>query len=246
MCYRGLYLCTMSSIFQFKQFAVDQTDCPMKINTDGVLLAATTANIPPAHILDIGTGTGVIALMLAQRFEKATLEAVEIDALAADRAKQNFLNSPFSERMSARHTSFEDLNPVRKYDLIISNPPFYTDSLHNPDNRKKTARHADLPFFERLFDFAGGHLMENGLLRLILPPELAEQLQDIATAQNLITEHVIAVQSYNDSPVFRKMITWRKGGKKAVTAEELLIIYERKGVYSERYKELLRPYFLAF
>ncbi|MGJ1431841.1 tRNA1(Val) (adenine(37)-N6)-methyltransferase [Sphingobacterium spiritivorum] len=218
----------------------------MKINTDGVLLAATTANIPAVHILDIGTGTGVIALMLAQRFEKATLEAVEIDALAADRAKQNFLNSPFSERMSARHTSFEGLNPVRKYDLIISNPPFYTDSLHNPDNRKKTARHADLPFFERLFDFAGGHLMENGLLRLILPPELAEQLQDIATAQNLITEHVIAVQSYNDSPVFRKMITWRKGGKKAVTAEELLIIYERKGVYSERYKELLRPYFLAF
>jgi tRNA1Val (adenine37-N6)-methyltransferase len=111
----------MSSVFQFKQFSVDQTGCAMKINTDGVLLGALSEANDPRSILDIGTGTGVIALMLAQRFTSAQINAVEIDTFAAQTAGENFENSPFADRMNIFPTDFQSFfkdNPSKKYDFI--------------------------------------------------------------------------------------------------------------------------------
>src|SRR6187402_1935311 len=116
------------SMFQFKQFTVDQSGCAMKINTDGVLLGALTEANNPQRILDIGTGTGVIALMLAQRFPGAKTDAVEIDEAAAVTAGRNFKASKFTKKLQGYHLGFEEYfrqNPDQKYDLIVSNPPFY-------------------------------------------------------------------------------------------------------------------------
>jgi len=239
------YLCAMSSIFRFKQFEVDQTDCPMKINTDGVLLAASTLSCAAGHILDIGTGTGVIALMLAQQFSQATVDAVEIDPAAAERARANFGASIFADRLRLHSGSFENMEVTAAYDLIISNPPFYTDSLHNPDQRKKIARHADEAFFDKLLSFVGLHLRDGGVLRLILPPELAEDIVQKAISLALYLEQVIHVQSYAGERDIRHIVSFRKK-MKGDLQEDTFVIYEARGVYSLAYKQLLQPYFLAF
>src|SRR5690606_24319032 len=128
----------------------------------------------PVRILDIGTGTGVIAMMLAQRFPQACVDAVEIDQDAFHAACAIFQNSIFHSRIKGFLVSFEELEYSEKYDVIISNPPFYTNSLHNPDARKKLARHTDFDFFYKLLAFSAERLSLTGQLNLILPVELAE------------------------------------------------------------------------
>ncbi len=140
---------SIKSVFRFKQFEVDQSGCAMKINTDGVLLAALAESISPKEILDIGTGTGVMALMLAQRFPEANIEAVEIDEFASATAHKNFLNSPFSERLAVKNVSIEQFQSQHSYDLIISNPPFFVGDLKNVNEKKGMARHTDADFFEK-------------------------------------------------------------------------------------------------
>ena len=163
-------------MFQFKQFSVDQTDCAMKINTDGVLLGAIAEADAPKSILDIGTGTGVIALMLAQRYTEAMIDAVEIDASAAATAGRNFKNSIFHEALNifpVDINEFLEHHPRNKYDLIISNPPFYINSLESPAKKKSLAKHTELNFFEMLVKHVARHLSENGCCWLILPLDTA-------------------------------------------------------------------------
>src|SRR5690606_30727897 len=138
------------SVFHFKQFAVNQSGCAMKINTDGVLLAAMATADFPTRILDVGTGTGVISLMLAQRFPSATIDAIEIDVKAADTARGNFEESPFSDRLTSYAMALDKFEPKAGYDLIVSNPPFFLNSLRNNDSRKGMARHTDMGFFDQL------------------------------------------------------------------------------------------------
>src|SRR5438105_2831519 len=170
-------------MFQFKQFSVDQSGCAMKINTDGVLLGAIAEANDLATILDIGTGTGVIALMLAQRFPEAKIDAVEIDVDAAQTAERNFKSSPFADRLNVYPLGFEDyfyLFPERNYDLIVSNPPFYTSSLKSPGAKKALAKHTDIDFFERLIEAISGQLSYRGLCWLIVPVNISEVVADIA------------------------------------------------------------------
>jgi tRNA1Val (adenine37-N6)-methyltransferase len=170
-------------MFRFKQFNVDQTGCAMKINTDGVLLGALAEADQPKTILDIGAGTGVIALMLAQRFADAKIDAVEIDETAAATAGRNFAGSPFADRLYLYADSFEnhlDKHPDRKYDLIVSNPPFYINSLGSPGARKSLAKHTDKQFFETLIETVAKHLAPIGNFWLILPLETAQLVKGIA------------------------------------------------------------------
>ncbi|WAC40317.1 tRNA1(Val) (adenine(37)-N6)-methyltransferase [Pedobacter sp. SL55] len=132
----------MKNIFRFKQFEVDQSDCAMKINTDGVLLGAMVQHENAERILDVGTGTGVIALMLAQRFPKAQVHAVEIDEQASATASRNFENSVFSERLTNNNISIEQFNSPEKFDLIVTNPPFFVNDYKNAEPKKEIARHA--------------------------------------------------------------------------------------------------------
>lgn len=235
----------MGSVFRFKEFEVNQEGCAMKINTDGVLLGAIVHADNPVHILDIGTGTGVIAMMLAQRFHEACLHAVEIDKDAFTLSISNFQNSPYSTRVEAFLGSFEDLHISVKYDLIVSNPPFYTNSLPNADERKKLARHTDVVFFDKLLDFAHQNLADHGQLSLILPVDLAVYVIERSENLGLYLSKSISIKSFADSPVIRNIITLTKS-KVDNTVKEDFVIYQKKGVYSTAYRTLLKPYFLAF
>ncbi|HTE00576.1 MAG TPA: methyltransferase [Mucilaginibacter sp.] len=237
----------MPDIFRFKQFDVDQSGCAMKINTDGVLLGALTEVDQPKNILDIGTGTGVIALMLAQRFSGAKIDAVEIDATAAQTAGGNFTSSPFAERLQLYPTGFEQFfveNPGKKYDLIVSNPPFFINSLKSPEAKKELAKHTDEDFFRKLIKTISAHLNAEGRCWLIIPLTIADFIFYLAAENNLCLQKRINVKSFEDSLPHRVIACF--GSEKISTEISKLVIYEAVGVYSEEYIKLLKPYFIAF
>ncbi|MEN0056885.1 MAG: methyltransferase [Mucilaginibacter sp.] len=234
-------------MFRFKQFSVDQTGCAMKINTDGVLLGALADFKQPSSILDIGTGTGVIALMLAQRFPLAQIDAVEIDEGAAATAAGNFLNSPFSERLTLYPRAFEDLfnsHPEKKYDLIVSNPPFYINSLQSPRDKKNLAKHAGDGFFDRLLQGMYTHLTENGVCWLILPPETGLLVKKIAAQYGLHHQKTINLRSFKADDAHREILIL--GFNDWQTEEEQLVIYDAPKVYSKEYQEVLKDFLTIF
>lgn len=234
----------MSSIFQFKQFKIDQANCAMKVNTDGVLLAALADFKNPAKILDVGTGTGLIALMLAQKYTSAMVHAVEIDQNAADTAKLNFLNSPFSNRVAIFHSSIKDhfTNRTDQYDLIISNPPFFINSLSSQNVKKSVARHTDLSFFEVLLTESAKHLDQSGHLCIILPLETADLVKRMVSGLKVQKE--ILIYSFHVSTPHRTIMIM--GFDALALVEEKLVIYESKGVYSAVYRNLLKDYLTIF
>lgn len=236
------------SVFRFKQFVVDQSGCAMKINTDGVLLGAMVEADSPKRVLDVGTGTGVISLMLAQRFPSAIIDAIEIDASAANTARRNFANSPFEDRLSGYAVSLADFEPEAPYDLIVSNPPFFLRSLQNDDRRKRLARHTDIDFFDQLLTRAQHWLQPTGSLQIILPSELADVIGERAVAvYGLDVQMATTIRSFAAHPPLRQMLSIGKQGRsKLYDGKGEFIIYKRQGVYSAAYQELLKPFFLAF
>lgn len=269
-------------VFQFKQFEVDQSGCAMKINTDGVLLGAlagkTRSRGEIQRILDVGTGTGVIALMLAQRFPSALVEAVEIDRDAAERAEYNFNKSPFSGRMNVFGAPLADFDPFAKahggkstelgiYDLIVSNPPYFLDSLKNPDKKKEVARHTDRAFFALLLNSADRWLKPEGELQLILPPQLNAYIEKTVFEKlsasagdagdnlfRLVPTERIGIYSFEkDAQPIRILQTFRKSaiGDRFLPVDppasaEKIVIYSERGVYSQVYRQLLADFFLSF
>lgn len=236
----------MGSIFKFKQFEIDQADCAMKINTDGVLLGSLVELAGSKHLLDIGTGTGVIAMMLAQREQSAMVDAVDIDEAAAKRAAVNFENSPFKGRLDIFHCSFDELDEMLHYDVIVSNPPFFMNSLQNPDARKTVARHTDYSFFDKLLGFANRRLKDNGRLSVIVPIDVANYMIAGGQQAGLQLIHKIEIRSFADTEVIRNIITLSKTQDSIIPTVEDFVIYEDKGIYSNAYKAALQPFFLAF
>ncbi|MDQ0966888.1 tRNA1Val (adenine37-N6)-methyltransferase [Flavobacterium sp. W4I14] len=232
------------SIFKFKQFEVDQTGCAMRINTDGVLLGATVRHPSPGLILDIGTGTGVIALMLAQRFPEAYIHAVEIDQQAAETAEKNFQFSVFSERLTIKHTSIEEYNCAQQFDLIVSNPPFFVNDLKSEAFRKGIARHADEDFFSMLIKKSSGLLADEGMIWLILPVKQANKVIDIASQYDLWLKERIHIHSDESKPTFRQIICLKKG--EAVLKENDFYIYKSLKQHTHEYELLLRDFFIAY
>lgn len=234
-------------MFQFKQFSVDQSNCAMKINTDGVLLGALADGDNPAHILDIGTGTGVIALMLAQRFGNASIDAVEIDELAAATAANNFISSTFADRLTIYPIDFEQFFadfPDKKYDLIVSNPPFYINSLHSPEQKKQLAKHADKSLFEAMLMGIEKHLSDNGLCWLISTLPTANLVKTIAADNGLYLNKIIHVRSFPDKSPHREILAF--GKSKYDEQHEQLVIYEAEGVYTNQYIDTLKDFFTIF
>lgn len=219
----------------------------MKINTDGVLLGAIANYNNPQKILDIGTGTGVIALMLAQKYNNARIDAVEIDALAAETAGRNFQNSAFKSQLYIHPVGINDyfdLHPNEKFDLIVSNPPFYINSLKSPEKKKKQAKHTDVEFFDRLIKGVSGHLSQNGFCWLILPVETSDEVKLLAAQNDMQIQKQINIRSFADSEPHREIIC--VGFGKMPVAESEFVIYQSVGIYTAEYKELLKPYFLTF
>lgn len=237
----------MSGVFKFKQFEVDQSGCAMKINTDGVLLGALAGFAQPKTILDIGTGTGVIAMMMAQRFPNAIIDAVEIDSAANETAGKNFLNSIFSARLRVFGMGFTEYFQTysdRKYDLIISNPPFYINSLEASTDRKNLAKHTDHHFFEDLIAVVFYNLTESGTCWLVLPVATSDLVKSIAVKRKLFVQHQINVYSFADSDVHREIMVLGKHETKTVI--ERFIIYHSPKVYSKQYEACLKEFFTIF
>ena len=238
---------TKSNIFQFKQFAVDQTGCGMKINTDGVLLGALAKSKDPSSILDIGTGTGVVALMLAQRFPNAQVEAIEIDNKSALTAQNNFNTSQFTKRLKCYQQSFQDFSkqyPDKKYDLIVSNPPFFTNSLKNYNEQKQLARHASNDLFKELISFTRQHLTPKGSCYFILPLEAALQIVEYAFESKMKLQSVISIKSSATKAAHRQIINIGFGNIEK--NEEEFIIYQSEKVYSGQYQNVLKDFLTIF
>jgi tRNA1Val (adenine37-N6)-methyltransferase len=234
----------MGSIFKFKKFEVDQSDCPMKINTDGVLLGVMANHPSPLRILDIGTGTGVIALMLAQRYEDAQVEAVEIDQFAANRAKQNFETSMFAERLSLHCADISAYESSNRFDLILSNPPYFVNDLKSLEPRKGLARHAHEAFFDSLIRKVAGLLSAKGVFWVILPLKQAEQLIINAVLVRLFPTKIIHVFSDESKPEFRQIVCFATESSPVI--RENFYIYASTGIYTDAYVSLLKDFFLAY
>lgn len=235
------------STFQFKQFSVDQSGCAMKINTDGVLLGALTEATEPQTILDIGTGTGVIALMLAQRFPGAEIDAIELDPKAAETAGKNFRNSLFAERLSICHESFQqyfEINPAKKYDLIVSNPPFHIDSLKSSGAERELAKHTDHSFFADLTHYVSQHLSDTGTFWVILPMKAAQLLKELMHGTNLELANTTGIHSFIASEPHRELLAFNNKGS-SENFEKFVIYYAEKE-YSLQYKNALKEFFTIF
>ncbi len=234
----------MGHVFNFKQFAVDQQGCAMKINTDGVLLGAMATHTSPVRILDIGTGSGVIALMLAQRFKDAFIEAVEIDAHSAEMARKNAQHAPFNERISVYNNDFKLFETTNPYDLVVSNPPYFVNDLKSAAIRKEIARHASDDFFDMLVSRVAGMLTAGGKFWLVLPPKQADEVIRLGTAAGLYLTDRVGLHSDKDKPVFRQIICL--GREYGLVNESDFYIYEALNQHTEAYRNLLKDFFLAF
>ncbi len=236
------------SLFHFKEFVVDQKNCPMKINTDGVLLGALADVKDARRVCDIGTGTGVIALMLAQRNHDCKIDAIDIDFNAVDTASYNFNNSLFHEQLKCHHhhfVEFFEMRPGEKYDLIVANPPFFLNSLHSPSQSKTLARHTNKDFFVDLLRLAALHLSENGILQLVVPLDISILLKNLATDYHLFNTECIEMKSFYGKNTFRHILKFEKDGLKPFKTTDF-IIYKKEGEHSLQYIETLKNFFTIF
>ena len=229
--------------FRFKQFAVEQDDVAMKVGTDGVLLGAWADCDGVKRILDIGTGTGVIALMLAQRNAEADIYAVEIDETATRRARSNFDLSPWAERLTVECCAVQEFGENEKFDLIISNPPYFVDSLLPPDAKRSTARHTHDLSFEELDKAVCRMLADNGRFALILPTTEFEKY--LAITQLYLVRRC-DMHPTTGAPVKRVMAEFAKCETATPTLENITIEKEQRGDYTDEYRTLTKDFYLKF
>ena len=229
--------------FKFKQFSVEQDDVAMKVGTDGVLLGAWAECEGARRILDVGTGTGVIALQMAQRSPTAQVQAVEIDETAAKRARANFDKSPWAERLEVAQTAVQEFSPAEKFDLIISNPPYFVDSLLPPDAKRSTARHTHDLTFEELDRAVVRLLAENGKFALILPVTEFEKYLSL-TQLHLVRR--CDVHPIEGGAVKRVMGEFAKQKPTEIAHENIAIERGHRGDYTDEYRTLTKDFYLKF
>lgn len=250
----------MAKSFRFKQFTVVHERAAMKVGTDGVLLGAWVRVLgTEQHILDIGTGTGVIALMLAQRTavtppQAPTIIGIDIDGASAEEAAANFQASPWAGRMAAFRGDFRGLgadpaHPLRflafPYDLIVSNPPFFRDALRAPDPRRSDARHADSLGYGDLIAGAVRNLASDGRLALILPADNADAFTAEAAASGLHLQRRCLVSTLAGHVPVRALLEFSLSAVPAAPEETALAIQDPAG-FTPAYKALTRDFYLKF
>lgn len=224
------------STFQFKHFSIKQAVSAMKVGTDAMLLGSMAGSSDPSQVLDVGTGTGVIALMMAQRFDQARVDAVEIDSAAFEEAKGNVETSIFKHRMNIIRSDFLEFSTTKKYDLIVSNPPYFMNSLKNSDRSKTLARHADdlsaHQFLTKSFE-----LLENGgQVQVIIPFDLVPSWESAGLESGLFINHIVEVKGKPSTEVNRAILTF--GRESRERTEDLFTVRNNDNTYSEEYIEL--------
>ena len=248
----------MNPGFRFKQFFVRHDRCAMKVGTDGVLLGAwaptnpLTPN-PLTRILDIGTGSGLIALMLAQRCPDAQIAAIDIDPDAVAQARENFAASPWSDRLHVAQSSLQEwqmgngkCGNDKWYDLIVSNPPYFTACLKNPDAARCTARHNDTLPFSVLIAESAKRLASDGTLALIVPAEAEAELQSLAEAHSLHCTHRCYVHPKPGRPAKRVLLAWQHAVASATHGglTTHLTLEDDHGARSLDYQQLTKDFYL--
>ena len=231
--------------FEFKQFRIEQHKAAMKVGTDGVLLGAWTPVEETRRILDVGTGTGLIALMLAQRSD-VIIDAVEIDESACEEAKYNFEESAWSNRLHVYHSDFHlfaDLSH-EPYDLIVSNPPFFINSLKTKNEALSIARHNDMLSFNQLVSGARKHLSSSGRLCVIIPFSSHIEFRECARLTGFyLRNQTNVIPKLGKAP---KRVLLEFTLQQGFPVNNELTILDENGLYTDYYKTLTSPFYLAF
>lgn len=233
--------------FRFKQFTVWHDRCAMKVGTDGVLLGAWAGHGRPAEILDIGTGSGLIALMLAQRFPEANITGIDCDADAIRQARENFRNSPWSRRLRPVHASLQEFCRTEKgsrFDLIVSNPPFYDTTLENTDQRRNTARHTGNLSHEELLLLSAGLLTDSGGFSLIIPSGSENSIMRLADRSRLFPERLTRVLPKPGSRTGRALISFSRHAVPEGPETGNIVLQNPDGSKSEDYIRLTSGFYL--
>lgn len=236
-----------NDVFEFKRFSIKQDKCAMKVGTDAVLLGSWA---PPDHfntILDIGTGTGVIALMLAQK-SNAVVTALEIDSSSFEQASENVANSSFKDQVKVIRNSFQDFwkQESSKFDLIVTNPPYFIDSLKSNDTNRSTARHADVLPFNELVDGVKELLPLTGVFCLILPKKEAEIFRKLAEQKGFYLTRLMRVRNGPDKEEDKRHLMQFELTPKHLQERVFYIRTNNPLEYSEEYKQLTKDYYMNF
>ena len=232
--------------FQFKQFSLEQDRTAMKIGTDGVLLGSwAPIETNPFSILDIGTGTGIIALMLAQRSTAEQIDALEIDEDAYEQASDNFENSPWNDRLFCFHAGLDEFveEPEDEYDLIVSNPPFYSEDYKSDNDQRDLARFQDAMPFEDLIEAAALLLSENGIFSVIIPFKEEEKLIALAKEYELYPLKITRVKGTPTTEMKRSLLAFSRYGSPNILIDELIIETARH-IYTPEYIALTKDFYL--
>lgn len=235
----------MNKPFQFKEFSVNQDQCAMKIGTDSVLLGAwTTLKNNPFSVLDIGAGTGVLSLMVAQRSRAQNIEAIEIDADAYEQCSENFENSSWSDRLFCYHASLlEFVEEVEdEFDLIVCNPPFYSEDYKTNNKARDLARFSDAMPFEHLIYAVANLLSVNGIFSVIIPFKEAENIVDLSSKIGLFLNRSLHIKGNPESDIKRSLLEFSFKENETETSE--LIIENSRHQYTEDYINLTKDFYL--
>lgn len=237
----------MSRDFRFKRFNVAQPRSAMKVGTDGVLLGAWAAlDCSHQRVLDVGTGTGLVALMAAQRTERwgAEIVGVEIDAPSAEDARENFARSEWAARLSVVECPIQEYSCKEKFDHILSNPPYFVRSLTSPDAARTTARHTTALTFEELVGAAARLLAPNGILSLVLPFDVVGDMTLAAARNGLFLSRREDIRTKQNTAPKRSLLEF--GFEPRPTLRTDLTIHIAGGDYSEQYRTLTKDFYLNF
>jgi tRNA1Val (adenine37-N6)-methyltransferase len=233
-------------MFSFKQFTVQQDRCAMKIGTDGVLLGAwCPIDNNPFSVLDIGAGTGILSLMLAQRSNAEQIDSLEIDEEAYEQCVENFENSPWSDRLFCFHAGLDEFvdEPEDEYDLIISNPPFYSEDFKSDNSQRDLARFQDALPFEDLIEAANLLLSENGIFAVIIPFKEEEKFIDLCAEVELYPIKGTRVKGTLTTEIKRSLLAFKRYELSTLTADELIIETSRHQ-YTDDYINLTKDFYL--
>jgi tRNA1Val (adenine37-N6)-methyltransferase len=231
--------------FAFKQFTINHDKCAMKVGTDGVLLGAWVNVNGAERILDVGTGSGLIAIMMAQRSE-AVIDAVEIDEKACRQAMENVANCPWEERINVYCDSFQHFaaSTAFRYDLVVSNPPFFRDSLKSPIKARSHARHDEKLSYESLIFYTSQLLTVDGRLVLIIPANEVDHIKETAWFYSLFPSQRIMVRPVSDKGYSRCLVEFTRNREQKCREGELIIKQGSSNDYTAEYRKMTDAYYL--
>lgn len=236
-----------NDVFEFKKFKIKQDKCAMRVSTDAVLLGAWVIPNGSKSILDIGTGTGVIALMLAQRSE-ALITAIDIDKDSTEQALVNVEESIYKEKVRVVHTSFQDLvgSSSEKFNLIVTNPPYFIDSLKSSSETRSTARHTDSLSFSDLIGGVKKLLDEKGKFCLILPTKEAGLFREMAQSKGLYLSKLLRIRTRMEKDSEKRHLMQFEFKESEYSESTLVIEADSHRNYTQEYKDFTKEYYINF